>query len=74
MRCGEAAQALMSDACAEPMIGRSGSPGVRDLPFACFTRAKGNVASPARTRGSSARCEGGPLSFEVVVREGVGER
>jgi hypothetical protein len=22
--------------------------GVRDLPFACFTRAKGNVASPAR--------------------------
>jgi len=24
--------------------------GVRDFPFACFTSAKGNLASPARTQ------------------------
>jgi hypothetical protein len=53
LRCGVSETQLRlsaSDARVEPMIRALRAPGVRDLPFACFTSAKGNVASPARTQ------------------------
>ena len=53
LRCGVSETQLRlsaSDARVEPMIRALRASGVRDLPFACFTSAKGNVASPARTQ------------------------
>jgi hypothetical protein len=68
-RCGDAAQALSSDACAEPMIRALRASGVRDLPFACFTSAKGNLASPARNSDRPKR-NAGDLG-QADVRQGM---
>jgi hypothetical protein len=61
VRCGvvetqlrPSARISARDACAEPMIGVLLGIG-RRLPIFVLTTAKDNVASPARTRGNSAR-------------------
>src|SRR5262249_7868806 len=52
LRCGVAETQLRLSAAmlVHPMIRGAPALGVRDLPFACFTSAKGNVASSARTQ------------------------